>query len=237
MGREIALGLARAGARVACAARTRFEIEAAAAECGPGAVAIELDVTSPERVNAAVAAAQAALGGIDILVNNAGAATSQPFRNLDLKTWRRVMATDLEGPFLVTQAVLPDMLGRDYGRVIMIGSMLSCAGRPYVAAYAAAKHGLLGLTRSLAAEYARSAVTFNCVCPAYAATPMTQASIANIVRVTGRSEQEARRSLHTPQDRLIEPAEVAAACVFLASALSGSITGQALMLDGGEIQA
>ena len=182
LGRDIAVALARAGARVACAARTPGEIEETARRCGPGAVAVVMDVTRPEQVEAGVRQAESRLGSIDVLVNNAGAATSQPFRDLDYTTWRQVLAVDLDGPFLVTRAVLPGMLTRDYGRVIMIGSVLSKVGQPYVAAYTAAKHGLLGLTRSLAAEYRKTGVTFNCVCPAYAATPMTEATIATIVR-------------------------------------------------------
>jgi NAD(P)-dependent dehydrogenase (short-subunit alcohol dehydrogenase family) len=136
-------------------------------------------------------------------------------------------------PFWLTRAALPAMLERDRGAVISIGSVASRLGLPYVAAYTAAKHALLGLTRSLSAEYVNTGITFNCVCPHYADTPMTRKTVRNIVARTGRTEQEALARILPPQGRLIEPDDVAAMCVFLASPAGRSITGQAINIDGG----
>jgi NAD(P)-dependent dehydrogenase (short-subunit alcohol dehydrogenase family) len=235
IGRAVALAFAREGARVAVAARGEGEIESVARECG--GLAVPLDVTDEAACRRAVGRCLEAWGRLDVLVNNAGIATSQKFLELDLETWRRVLAVDLDGPFLVTRAALPAMLERGSGAVIAIASVASRVGAPYVAAYTAAKHGLLGLMRSLAAEHARSGVTFNCVCPAYVDTPMTERTIENIVGRTGRTREEALRALLTPQGRLVAPEEVAAVCVLLASPAGRGINGQAIGVDGGQVQA
>ena len=163
----------------------------------------------------------------------AGIAVSAKFADTDYETWRRVIATDLDGPYHLTRSALPAMLARGSGAVISIASTAGLKGAPYIAAYAAAKHGLVGLTRALAAEYAGRGVTFNCVCPAYVDTPMTKQTIANIVQKTGRSDDAALRALLTQQGRLIAPEEVAAVCVMLASDEGRSINGEAIVLDGG----
>jgi NAD(P)-dependent dehydrogenase (short-subunit alcohol dehydrogenase family) len=172
-----------------------------------------------------------------VLVNNAGVGTSQKFTDLDTATWRRTFAVDLDGPFFLTRAALPEMIERGSGAVIAVASVASRVGAPYIAAYTAAKHGLLGLMRALAAEHARRGVTFNCVCPGYVDTPMTEATIANIMGRTGRSREQALAPLLTPQGRLVTPAEVAAVCVLLASDEGRSINGQAIVIDGGAVQA
>ncbi len=236
IGRTIALAFAEAGARVAVAARTVAEIEAVARECGGSAIAIPLDVADEAACVAAIARVERELGGLDILVNNAGIATSGKFTDLDTATWRRIMAVDLDGPFFMTRAAVPGMLRRGSGAVISIASISARVGAPYVSAYTAAKHGLLGLMRSLAAEYARRGLTFNCVCPAYVDTPMTEASIANIMARTGRSRVQALEPLLTPQGRLVAPAEVAAVCVLLASSAGRGINGAAINVDGGQVQ-
>jgi NAD(P)-dependent dehydrogenase (short-subunit alcohol dehydrogenase family) len=236
IGREIAMAFAREGARVAVAARSVDEIGAVAAECGGGAVAIPVDVTDEAACAAAVARAERELGGLDVLVNNAGVAASHKFTDVDTATWRRILAVDLDGPFFLTRAAVPGMLARGSGAVVMVASIASKLGAPYVSAYTAAKHGLLGLTRALAAEYARRGLTFNCVCPAYVDTPMTEASVANIMARTGRTREEALRPLLTPQGRLVAPAEVAAVCVLLASDAGRGINGAAINVDGGLVQ-
>jgi NAD(P)-dependent dehydrogenase (short-subunit alcohol dehydrogenase family) len=237
IGREIALAFAREGARVAVAARTPAEIEAVARECGRGAIAVRLDVIDEAACEAAVERVERELGGLDVLVNNAGVATSHKFTDLDTETWRRIMAVNLDGPFFMTRAAVPGMLRRGEGAVIAIASVASKVGAPYVSAYTAAKHGLLGLTRALAAEYARRGLTFNCVCPAYVDTPMTEATIDNIVARTGRTREQALQPLLTPQGRLVAPAEVAAVCVLLASDAGRGINGAAINVDGGQVQA
>jgi len=236
LGRAVALAFAREGALVAVAARSQVEIELVARECGPGAVAVPLDVTDEDACETAVARVERELGGLDVLVNNAGIAISQKFTDTDTATWRRLMAVDLDGPFFMTRAAVRGMLQRGSGAVIAIASIASKVGGPYLSAYTAAKHGLLGLTRALAAEYARQGLTFNCVCPGYADTPMTEATIANIMARTGRTREQALEPLLTPQGKLVAPAEVAAVCVLLASDAGRGINGAAINVDGGEVQ-
>jgi NAD(P)-dependent dehydrogenase (short-subunit alcohol dehydrogenase family) len=237
IGREVAMAFAREGARVAVAARTAVEIEAVAGECGGGAIAVPLDVTDEAACAAAVERVERELGGLDVLVNNAGVATSHKFTDVDTATWRRIMAVDLDGPFFLTRAAVPGMLRRGSGSVIAVASISSKIGAPYIAAYTAAKHGLLGLMRALAAEYAPRGLTFNCVCPGYVDTPMTEDSVANIMARTGRTREQALAPLLTPQGRLVAPAEVAAVCVLLASDAGRGINGVAVNVDGGYTQA
>jgi NAD(P)-dependent dehydrogenase (short-subunit alcohol dehydrogenase family) len=236
IGRAVALAFAREGARVAVAARTQGEIEAVAAECGGGAVALTLDVSDEDACTATVARVKEQLGSIDVLVNNAGVASSHKFTELSTQDWRRILAVNLDGPFFLTRAALPLMLEQGSGAVIAIASIASRVGMPYVAAYTAAKHGLLGMMRSLAADNVRRGVTFNCVCPGYVDTAMTQASIAGIMARTGRTLEQALQPLLTPQGRLVTLEEVAAVCVLLASPAGRGITGQAINVDGGSVQ-
>jgi NAD(P)-dependent dehydrogenase (short-subunit alcohol dehydrogenase family) len=237
IGRTIALTFAAHGARVALAARSVSALEEVAAECGPDALVVELDVTDEAACREAVRRCEDTFGGLDILVNNAGIAESRPFLRADTAFWRRVMAVDVEGPMWLTQAALPSMMERQSGAVIAIASIAAKMGFAYVTAYTAAKHALLGLTRSLAVEHATSGVTFNCVCPYFVDTPMTQATIDNIAAKTGRTVEEAHAELLSPQGRLILPQEVAAVCLLLASPEGCSITGQAINVDGGACQA
>ncbi len=237
IGRAVALAFAAEGARVVVAARTQPEIEAVAKECGEGALAVPLDVTDELACSAAVRRVESELGGLDILVNNAGVASSSKFTDLDAATWRHTLAVDLDGPFFLTRAAVPGMLERGSGAVIAIASVASRVGGSYVAHYTAAKHGLLGMMRALSQEYARKGLTFNCVCPGYVDTPMTQQTIANIMERTGRSREEAMRPLLTPQGRLVTPGEVAEVCVLLASREGRGINGQAINVDGGQVQA
>jgi NAD(P)-dependent dehydrogenase (short-subunit alcohol dehydrogenase family) len=233
IGKAVALAFAREGARVVVAARTEAEIAAVAEECGRGAIAVPLDVTDEEACNAAVRTVGERFGRLDILVNNAGIASSQKFTELDTATWRRILAVDLEGPFFLTRAALPVMLGQGSGAVIAIASVAARVGMPYVAAYTAAKHGLLGMMRSLAADNVRRGITFNCVCPGYVDTPMTEQSISALMARTGRTREQALAPLLTPQGRLVSPEEVAVVCVLLASPAGRGMTGQAINVDGG----
>jgi NAD(P)-dependent dehydrogenase (short-subunit alcohol dehydrogenase family) len=236
IGRSIALAFAMAGARVAVTGRTRPKIEHVAGECGGDAAAITLDVSAESSCQRAVSECLDRLGPVDVLVNSAGIAKSAKFTATDTGLWRQIMTVDVDGPFWLTRAVLPAMLERDHGTVISIGSVASRVGLPYVAAYTAAKHALLGLTRALSAEYARTGITFNCVCPHYTDTPLAAETVRNIVARTGRGEEEALAHLLSPQGRLIDPADVAALCLFLASPAGRSITGQAINIDGGTHQ-
>jgi NAD(P)-dependent dehydrogenase (short-subunit alcohol dehydrogenase family) len=237
IGKEIALAFVSAGARVAVAARTHSEVTAVARSCGEGSLAIVLDVTDEQACTGAVEQVATAFGGIDVLVNNAGIAGSTKFTNLSTDVWRRTFAVDLDGPFFLTRAAVPFMLEQGGGSVISIASTAARAGAAYISAYAAAKHGLLGLMRSLAVEYAARNVTFNCVCPAYVDSPMTEQTVQAIVARTGVTHEVALGYLVTPQGRLIDASEVAALCVLLASPGGRSINGQAIVIDGGRLQA
>ncbi|HVW34752.1 MAG TPA: SDR family oxidoreductase [Acidimicrobiia bacterium] len=236
IGRAVARAFAAEGAVVALAARTGPEIEAAAADCGGGAAAFVADLAGEAACTALVRRVEAGLGPIDVLVNNAGIARSAKFVDTTTEDWRAVMALDLDAPFFLTRAALPGMLARSGGAVINIASVAARTGFAYVAPYTAAKHGLLGLTRALAAEYPAAGVTFNCVCPFYVDTPMTGATLDHIVARTGRPRPAARAALLSPQGRLVDPAEVASVCVLLASDAGRSITGQAINVDGGRHQ-
>jgi NAD(P)-dependent dehydrogenase (short-subunit alcohol dehydrogenase family) len=240
IGRAIALGLANAGVDVAVAARTTAQVDQVAEELralGVRAHASSADVADPASVEALVAGVAAALGPIDILVNNAGVAESARLTRTDDALWQRMLAVNLTGVFLCMRAVLPSMIERRFGRIINVASVAAKVGFAYTSAYSAAKHGVLGLTRSAALEVATGGVTVNAICPGWVDTDMTTASIARIVEKTGRSADEARASLErmSPQQRLVRPEEVALVAVMLASEDAGGITGQAINVDGGEV--
>jgi len=240
IGRAVARGLARAGVAVAVASRTRAEVDAVAAElCSAGASAVGLtaDVSSPDAVAGLVQAAGEALGGLEILVNAAGVAPSAPLVKTSDEQWRAALETNLSGPFYAMRAAMPAMLAAGWGRVVNVASIAGKTGYPYIAAYAASKHGLLGLTKCAALEGAVKGVTVNAVCPGYVDTPMTDVSIARIVEKTGLPAADIRRRLEesSPQKRLYTAEEVAALVVFLCGEAAAGINGQALSVDGGTV--
>lgn len=195
------------------------------------------DVADAEAVTSAFIQARSQSGPIDILINNAGQAGSAPFLKTDAELWQRMMAVNLDGTFHCTQAALPDMLQSGWGRIINIASSAGLVGYGYVSAYCAAKHGVIGLTRSLALELAAKGTTVNAVCPGYTDTDMLQKSIEVIVAKTKRTAEEARVELaaHNPQRRLVRPEEVANAVEWLCLPGSEAITGQAIAVAGGEV--
>lgn len=173
---------------------------------------------------------------VHVLVNNAGVAPSAPLSRTDDEVWARTIAVNLTAPFMLARALIPSMIAAGWGRVVNVVSTAGLKGYAYTAAYSASKGGLLALTRSLAAEFARKPVTINAVCPGFTDTRIVQEAIANITAKTARTEAEARASLEkfSPQGRLIDPREVAAMVAYLVSDDAASITGAALPLDGGE---
>lgn len=240
IGRACAFDLALRGAAVVVAARTRAEIDAVALEleaAGARATSIALDVTDPDSVEEAVEEARVALGPVDVLVNNAGVAPSAPFEKTDPTTWSNTLSVNLTGTFLCTRAVMPGMIQRGFGRIVNIASIAGKVGFPYITAYCASKHGVIGFTRALALEVAAKGVTVNAVCPGYVETRLTEEAIDRIARKTGRSEDEARAALASasPQGRLFTPEEVARLVGFLAEPTSGGINGQAINIDGGGV--
>ncbi len=241
IGRSIALALANAGADVAVTARTKAELDELAdeiARMGRQAIAIACDVTNQRQVQTDLASrVLGAWRGIDILVNNAGASGSAKFLGHDDELWHRMLDINLTSVYYVTKAFVPAMVAQRSGRIITIASIAARTGATYIAAYAASKHGVLGLMRALAVELNPSNITVNCVCPGYVDTPMTDRSIANVAAKTGMGEQQAREALEkmSPQGRLVQPEEVARIAVFLADPASASITGQAINVDGGSV--
>lgn len=240
IGRSIAIALAQAGANVAITARTPLEIEQVVSEIqamGRQSLAIACDVTDPEQVKHMATTLIEGLGGVDILVNNAGNAGSHKFLNHPDELWQRMLSINLTSVYYVTKAFVPAFIEQRYGRIINIASIASRVGGGYIAAYTAAKHGVLGLTRALAVELLPYNITVNAICPGYVNTPMTDASVSNIMARTGMPESKAREALEStsPQKRLIEPEEIAAIAVFLAQDINRGITGQAINIDGGGV--
>ncbi len=238
IGAEIARTLAAEGARLTLLGRRREALQALADELpGSGHAVVVADVADAASVAAAFDAARAVHGPLGILVNNAGQAESAPFLKTSAEMWQRMLAVNLTGSFLCAQAALPDMLQAGWGRIVNIASTAAQKGYPYVSAYVAAKHGVLGLTRSLALEVAKKGITVNAVCPGYTDTDILRESVANVVAKTGRSQQEALAEFvaGNPQQRVVQPAEVADAVRWLCGAGAASITGQAISVSGGEV--
>ena len=239
IGAAVAAALIAAGHRVTVSGRdgrTLQDMVRRHADSGR-CQAVVMDVADRESVDQAMTQARAGFGPISILVNNAGQAESAPFLKTDADLFERMLAVNLHGVFHCTQAALGDMLAASWGRIVNVASTAGLAGYAYVAAYCAAKHGVIGLTRALALEYAAKGITVNAVCPGYTETDIVAKAVANIVAKTGRDESQARRELAkgNPMQRLVTPQEVADAVLWLCGTGAASINGQSIAVAGGEV--
>jgi NAD(P)-dependent dehydrogenase (short-subunit alcohol dehydrogenase family) len=239
IGLAIASRLAALGASLTLFGRAADRLEAAATrlrETTPCDV-VQVDVGDDDAVRRGFEALDARGHALRILINNAGAAKSAKFAETDARLWEEMLRVNLTGVYHCIRAALPRIVAAGGGRVVTVASTAGLVGYPYVSAYCAAKHGVIGLTRALAAEYASHGVTINAVCPGYTDTDMTQRTVANIVARTGRTEDQARAALtvRNPQQRLVAPDEVAATVAWLCLPEAAAINGQAISVSGGEV--
>ncbi|MBL0088791.1 MAG: SDR family oxidoreductase [Ideonella sp.] len=242
IGAAIAQALAAEGATLTLLGRNLVALQALADELNgsarkPSHGTALADVADAAQVAAAFAGARLERGPITMLVNNAGQAESAPFAKTSIEVWQRMLAVNLTGSFLCAQAALPDMLAARQGRIVNIASTAAQRGYAYVSAYVAAKHGVLGLTRSLALELATKGITVNAVCPGYTDTDILRDSVAKVVAKTGRTEAQAMAEFTAgnPQRRVVQPQEVADAVRWLCGDGASAITGQAISVSGGEV--
>jgi len=236
IGAAITRALAGSGAAVTMMGRREGPLRAVAEALELATVAVG-DVTDREQVKAAFDQGRAAHGPISILVNNAGRAASGPFAKFDFKAWREIMAVNVDSLHHTCQEALPDLLRADHGRIVTIASTAGMKGYAYTAAYCAAKHAAVGLTKALAAEFSRTQLTVNAVCPGFTETDLLEESLDTIVRTTGLTREAARSQLmrFNPQNRFVTAEEVASAALWLCLPQNHAITGQCLPVAGGEV--
>ena len=232
IGAAAAAHLHAAGAKVTLLGRRMEPLQQTAERLG--GYAVSCDVTQPEQIAKAFEEARTICGPIEMLIVNAGIAESAPFHKMTRESWDRIIATNLTAAFGCAQAALPDLLASENSRLVFVASVASLRGVPYAAHYAASKHGLLGLARSLAAEYAKTNLTVNAVCPGYVDTPMTDQSIARVSAITGRSEEDSRSAITNMNvsGRLVDPDGIATMILTLCLPQSRDVNGAAITIDG-----
>jgi NAD(P)-dependent dehydrogenase (short-subunit alcohol dehydrogenase family) len=236
IGAAVAVRLGRAGYRVALTARSEDQLRATAERVPTETLVLPADMLDPAAPDRVVDAVEDAWGPVAVLVANAGSGESAPVSRMSDEMWSRQLELNLTAPFRAIRRVVPGMVDQRWGRIVALASVAAKRGEPYISAYTASKHGLLGLVRSVAAELATKGVTVNAVCPAYVDTPMTDGSVDAIVASTGRTAEEARAILvgKQPIGRLITVDEVAEAVLFCVA--NGGMTGQGINVDGGAVQ-
>ncbi len=234
IGAATARQLVAGGAAVTVTGRRQEPLEAVVGAASASGW-LQCDITDPAAVGAAFERARTVRGPISILIVNAGIGDSAPFHRMTREAWDRMLAVNLNGAFDCVQAALPDLLATEHARVVFVASIAGVRGVPYAAHYAASKHGLIGLMRSMAAEYAKSSMTVNAVCPGYVDTPMTDQSVARVSEITGRSEEQSRDAIAgmNASGRLVEPEAVANVIAMLCLPASRDINGAAITIDGG----
>jgi NAD(P)-dependent dehydrogenase (short-subunit alcohol dehydrogenase family) len=237
IGRAVAVRLSSEGLRVALTSRSVDELQETAALCPGPTTVVRADLTDPAAAEHVFGTVEAEWGPVDVLVANAGTGHSSRIERTSDEDWQRMLDLNLTAPFRCIRRAIPSMRAAGYGRVVVIASNAARVGEPYIAAYAASKHGVLGLVRSVAAEVARDGVTVNAVCPGYVDTPMTDATVGTIAAVSDRTEDQARAELAAKQPigRLITPAEVAESVWFCVQ--NAGMSGQGITVDGGMVQA
>jgi NAD(P)-dependent dehydrogenase (short-subunit alcohol dehydrogenase family) len=237
IGAAIVRALSDAGARVTLVGRHEETLTRLAAMLAGDTCCVAADVSDEPDVARAFTQARERLGPVSILVNNAGQAETAPLAKVTLAIWNRMLAVNLTGTMLCSQAALPDMLNAGYGRIVNIASTAALRGFRYGTAYAASKHGVLGLTRSLALEVADRGITVNAVCPGYVETDMMDQAIDNVMKRTGRTREEARAyfASQNPQRRVVQPREVADAVLWLCGDGAAGVNGAAIPISGGEV--
>ena len=233
IGAAAAAHLHAAGAKVSLLGRRLEPLQQTAERLG--GYAVSCDVTEPDQIAKAFDEARTVNGPIEMLIVNAGIAESAPFHKMTRESWDRIIATNLTAAFDCARCAIGDLLKSENGRLVFVASVASLRGVPYAAHYAASKHGLLGLMRSLAAEYAKTNLTVNAVCPGYVDTPMTDQSVARVSQVTGRSEEESRGVItnQNASGRLVQPDAIATMILTLCLPQSRDVNGAAVTIDGG----
>lgn len=240
IGRAVAVALGSTGHELVLSSRSERDLEETArlvADAGGRAATLTCDLSERTQSAELVDRAARAAGPVDVLVHVAGVAPSAKIAETDDPAWDLAIELNATAAFILARAALPHMISSQWGRIVMVASTAGRIGYPYTAAYSSSKHALVGLTRSLAVEVARHGVTVNAACPGFTDTAIADAAVANIARRTGVTEDEARRRLSSmsPQQRLIEPGEVARLVAFLASDEAAGINGQAINIDGGAV--